>query len=48
MPDVDLKFTKPELQIEINRDKANFWVFQPKISGKRFNWHLADSGSGIL
>ena len=23
MPDVNLKFTKPELQIEINRDKAN-------------------------
>ena len=47
MPDVNLKFTKPELQIEINRDKANLMgvstqnigtTLQLALSGQRFGY----------
>jgi multidrug efflux pump len=47
MPDVDLKFTKPELQININRDKANLMgvstqslgqTLQLALSGQRFGY----------
>ena len=49
MPDVDLKFTKPELQIEINRDKANLLgvstqnigqTLQLALSGQRFGYFI--------
>ncbi len=47
MPDINLKFTKPELQIEINRDKANLMgvstqnigqTLQLALSGQRFGY----------
>jgi multidrug efflux pump len=47
MADVNLKFTKPELQIEINRDKANLMgvstqnigtTLQLALSGQRFGY----------
>ncbi|MBW6535379.1 MAG: efflux RND transporter permease subunit [Mariniphaga sp.] len=49
MPDVNLKFTKPELQIEINRDKANLLgvstqnigqTLQLALSGQRFGYFI--------
>lgn len=49
MADVDLKFTKPELQIEINRDKANLLgvstqnigqTLQLALSGQRFGYFI--------
>ncbi len=49
MPDVDLKFTKPELQIVINRDKANLLgvstqnigqTLQLALSGQRFGYFI--------
>lgn len=49
MPDVNLKFTKPELQIEINRDKANLLgvstqnigqTLQLALSGQRFGYFM--------
>jgi multidrug efflux pump len=49
MPDVDLKFTRPELQIEINRDKANLLgvstqnigqTLQLALSGQRFGYFI--------
>ena len=48
-PDVNLKFTKPELQIEINRDKANLLgistqnigqTLQLALSGQRFGYFI--------
>ncbi len=48
-PDVDLKFTKPELQIEINRDKSNLLgvstqnigqTLQLALSGQRFGYFI--------
>jgi multidrug efflux pump len=47
MPDVNLKFTKPEIQISINRDKANLMgvstqnlgqTLQLALSGQRFGY----------
>ena len=47
MADINLKFTKPELQIEINRDKANLLgvstqnigqTLQLALSGQRFGY----------
>jgi multidrug efflux pump len=49
MADVNLKFTKPELQIEINRDKANLLgvstqnigqTLQLALSGQRFGYFI--------
>ncbi len=49
MPDVNLKFTKPELQIEISRDKANLLgvstqnigqTLQLALSGQRFGYFI--------
>jgi multidrug efflux pump len=49
MPDVNLKFTKPELQIDINRDKANLLgvstqnigqTLQLALSGQRFGYFI--------
>jgi multidrug efflux pump len=49
MADVDLKFTKPELQIEIDRDKANLLgvstqnigqTLQLALSGQRFGYFI--------
>jgi multidrug efflux pump len=49
MPDIDLKFTKPELQIVINRDKANLLgvstqnigqTLQLALSGQRFGYFI--------
>lgn len=49
MADVNLKFTKPELQIEINRDKANLLgvstqnigqTLQLALSGQRFGYFV--------
>ena len=49
MPDVDLKFTKPELRIDINRDKANLLgvstqnigqTLQLALSGQRFGYFI--------
>ncbi|MDA3879294.1 MAG: efflux RND transporter permease subunit [Prolixibacteraceae bacterium] len=49
MADVNLKFTKPELQIEINRDKANMLgvstqnigqTLQLALSGQRFGYFI--------
>ena len=49
MADVDLKFTKPELQIVINRDKANLLgvstqnigqTLQLALSGQRFGYFI--------
>lgn len=49
MADIDLKFTKPELQIEINRDKANLLgvstqnigqTLQLALSGQRFGYFI--------
>ncbi|MDF1572653.1 MAG: efflux RND transporter permease subunit [Bacteroidales bacterium] len=49
MSDVNLKFTKPELQIEINRDKANLLgvstqnigqTLQLALSGQRFGYFI--------
>jgi multidrug efflux pump len=49
MPDVNLKFNKPELQIEINRDKANLLgistqnigqTLQLALSGQRFGYFI--------
>ncbi|MBN2612671.1 MAG: efflux RND transporter permease subunit [Bacteroidales bacterium] len=49
MADVDLKFTKPELRIEINRDKANLLgvstqnigqTLQLALSGQRFGYFI--------
>jgi multidrug efflux pump len=49
MADVNLKFTKPELQIEINRDKANLMgvstqnigqTLQLALSGQRFGYFI--------
>ncbi len=49
MADVDLKFTKPELQIEINRDKANLMgvstqnigqTLQLALSGQRLGYFI--------
>ncbi|MGE4586879.1 MAG: efflux RND transporter permease subunit, partial [Mangrovibacterium sp.] len=49
MADVNLKFTKPELQIEINRDKANVLgvstqnigqTLQLALSGQRFGYFI--------
>jgi multidrug efflux pump len=48
-PDVNLKFTKPELKIEINRDKANLLgvstqnigqTLQLALSGQRFGYFI--------
>ncbi len=48
-PDVNLRFTKPELQIEINRDKANLLgvstqnigqTLQLALSGQRFGYFI--------
>jgi multidrug efflux pump len=39
MADVNLKFTKPELRIHINRDKAISRSGSPRrISGRHFSW----------
>jgi multidrug efflux pump len=49
MPDVDMKFTKPELQIVISRDKANLLgvstqnigqTLQLALSGQRFGYFI--------
>jgi multidrug efflux pump len=49
MPDINLKFTKPELQIVINRDKANLLgvstqnigqTLQLALSGQRFGYFI--------
>jgi multidrug efflux pump len=49
MADINLKFTKPELQIEINRDKANLLgvstqnigqTLQLALSGQRFGYFI--------
>jgi multidrug efflux pump len=49
MADVNLKFTKPELQVEINRDKANMLgvstqnigqTLQLALSGQRFGYFI--------
>ena len=37
MADVNLKFTKPELQIVINRIKPICWEFLPRISDKHYS-----------
>ncbi len=51
MADVNLKFTKPELQININRDKANLLgvstqnigqTLQLALSGQRFGYFIPD------
>jgi multidrug efflux pump len=52
MADVDLKFTKPELRVEINRDKANLMgvstqnigeTLQLGLSGQRFGYFFIGS-----
>jgi len=52
MADVNLKFTKPELQVEINRDKANLMgvstqnisqTLQLALSGQRFGYFFKNA-----
>ncbi|MDR3297041.1 MAG: efflux RND transporter permease subunit [Prevotellaceae bacterium] len=52
MADVDLKFTKPEVRVEINRDKANLMgvstqnigqTLQLGLSGQRFGYFFINS-----